>query len=60
MVEDSAELEPVARLGRKLKGRTGSEGGGDISENLKAPRLTKRGSRHDGTLQGDVISRGLA
>ena len=28
MIEDSAELEPVARLGRKLKGRTGSEGGG--------------------------------
>jgi hypothetical protein len=28
MVEDSADLEPVARLGRKLKGRTGSEGGG--------------------------------
>lgn len=28
MIEDSAELEPVARLGRKVKGRTGSEGGG--------------------------------
>ena len=28
MIEASAELEPVARLGRKLKGRTGSEGGG--------------------------------
>ena len=28
MIEDSAELEPVARVGRKLKGRTGSEGGG--------------------------------
>jgi len=28
MVEHSAELEPIARLGRKLKGRTGSEGGG--------------------------------
>jgi predicted nucleotidyltransferase len=28
MIEDSAELEPVARLGRKLKGRTGSEGSG--------------------------------
>ena len=27
MIEDSAELEPVARLGRKLKGRTGSEVG---------------------------------
>ena len=31
MIEDSADLEPVARLGRKLKGRTGSErGGADI------------------------------
>lgn len=28
MIDDSAELEPLARLGRKLKGRTGSEGGG--------------------------------
>jgi len=28
MVEDTAELEPLARLGRRLKGRTGSEGGG--------------------------------
>ena len=30
MIEDSAELEPVARLSRKLKGRTGSEGGGRV------------------------------
>ena len=28
MIEDSADLEPVARVARKLKGRTGSEGGG--------------------------------
>jgi predicted nucleotidyltransferase len=28
IIEHSAELEPLARLGRKLKGRTGSEGGG--------------------------------
>lgn len=31
MIDDAAELEPVARIGRKLKGRTGSEkGGADI------------------------------
>lgn len=28
MIEDAAELAPLAKLGRKLKGRTGSEGGG--------------------------------
>jgi hypothetical protein len=28
MIEDSADLESVARLGRKLIGRTGSDGGG--------------------------------
>lgn len=27
-IDDSADLEPVARIGRKLLGRTGSEGGG--------------------------------